>query len=145
MKFWDASAVIPLCVSGPSSPRILPLAQEDGAIAAWWGTAVECYSAFSRLRRQGDLEVPDLERACQALHQLAEGWSEVAPGPRVREEAIRLLGLHPLRAADALQLAAALAWTDRRPFGRHFLSLDLRLRDAARAEGFTVLPLEGHR
>ena len=142
MRFWDTSAVIPLCVSGRSSPKILPLAREDEGIAAWWATVVECSSAFSRLRRQGDLQLPDLERARQVLHQLAEGWSEVAPGPRVREEAIRVLGLHPLRAADALQLAAALVWTDRRAFGRHFVCLDTRLRDAAGAEGFTILPNE---
>jgi len=140
VRFWDSSAVVPLCLSARSSPRIVPLAQEDEAIAVWWGTVVECCSAFSRLRRQGDLQIPALERARQVLHQLASGWSEVAPGPQVREEAIRLVGLHPLRAADALQLGAAVAWADRRPLGRPFVSLDARLRDAARAEGFAILP-----
>jgi predicted nucleic acid-binding protein len=118
------------------------LAHEDESIAAWWGTVVECYSAFSRLRRQGDLEAPDLDEARHLLRHLAEGWSEVSPGLEVRDQALRLLGLHPLRAADALQLAAAIVWADRRPLGRHFTCLDGRLREAARKEGFIVLPQE---
>lgn len=140
MRFWDASAVIPLCVSDPSTAMVRSLAREDEAIAAWWGTVVECSSAFSRLRRQGDLASLDLARARHLLDRLAEGWSEVAPVPEVREQAIRLLGLHPLRGAHALQLAAALVWADRRPWGRPFVCLDARLCEAARAEGFTVLP-----
>lgn len=140
MKFWDASALIPLCVSDPSAATVRPLAREDGEIAAWWGTAVECCSALSRLHRQGPLTASDLARARHLLDRLAEGWSEVAPVPEVRAQAIRLLGLHPLRAADALQLAAAFVWADRRPWGDHFVCLDARLREAARAEGFIVLP-----
>ncbi len=140
MRFWDASAVISLCVSDPSTPIVRRLAHEDEAIAAWWGTIVECYSALSRLRRQGDLTTSDVARARHLLDRLAESWSEVAPAPEVRDQAIRLLGLHPLRAAGALQLAAALVWGDRRPRGHHFVCLDARLREAAHAEGFSVLP-----
>lgn len=56
MRFWDASAVIPLCVSDPNSETMRKLAREDEAMVVWWGTIVECHSAFSRLRRVGDLE-----------------------------------------------------------------------------------------
>jgi len=140
VRFWDSSAVIPLCVNDPSTGTVRRLAREDEAIAAWWGTDVECCSALSRLQRQGDLGVSDLTRARLLLDRLAEGWSEISPGPEVRDQAIRLLGLHPLRAADALQLAAAFVWADRRPWGQHFICLDARLREAARAEGFSVLP-----
>ena len=142
MRFWDSSAVIPLCVGDPSTPMVRRLAREDEAIATWWGTVVECCSAFARRLRQGNLDAADANMARQVLESLTEGWSEVTPGREVRDQAVRLLGLHPLRAADALQLAAALVWADRRPVGRHFVCLDTRLRDAARAEGFTVLPHE---
>ena len=93
MRFWDSSAVIPLCVNDPSTATVRRLARENEAIAAWWGTVVECCSALSRLLRQGDLSVSDLTRARHLLDRLAEGWSEVAPGPEVRDQAIRLLGL----------------------------------------------------
>ncbi len=140
MRFWDASAVIPLCVDDPSTTIVRRLAHEDEAIAAWWGTIVECCSALSRLNRQGDLAVSDFTQARHLLDRLAEGWAEITPGPEIRNQAIRLLGLHPLRAADALQLAAALVWADRRPWGHPFVCLDARLREAARAEGFSLLP-----
>ena len=142
MRFWDSSAVIPLCVSDPATPGMRRLAHEDEAIATWWATVVECCSAFSRRLRQGNLDAADAHRAQQVLDSLTEGWSEVTPGGEVREQAVRLLGLHPLRAADALQLAAALVWADHRPVRRQFVCLDARLREAARAEGFTILPHE---
>jgi hypothetical protein len=45
-----------------------------------------------------------------------------------------------LRAADALQLAAALVWCQGDPLQHGFVCLDQRLREAARREGFTALP-----
>jgi hypothetical protein len=82
VRFWDASAVIPLCVDDPSTALVRRLAHEDPAIAAWWGTVVECCSALSRLRRQGDLTTADLARARHLLDRLAESWSEVTPSAR---------------------------------------------------------------
>ena len=142
MRFWDASAVISLCVSDPATRAVRGIAEEDPAITAWWGTVVECSSALFRLRRQGDLGAAEADLARQGVTRLAERWSEVLPSHEVREQALRALGLHRLRAGDAFQLAAALVWAERRPSGQHFVSLDGRLRAAAHAEGFTVLPLE---
>jgi hypothetical protein len=45
-----------------------------------------------------------------------------------------------MKAADALQLAAALRWAAEQPDGHEFVSLDETLRRAAKVEGFTVLP-----
>ncbi len=101
---------------------------------------MECCSALSGLRRQGDLAPAGLRQARYILDRLAESWSEITPGPEIREQAVRLLGLHPLRGADALQLAAALIWSDGRPWGQQFVCLDTRLCEAASAEGFSVLP-----
>ena len=64
----------------------------------------------------------------------------VAPSAPLRERASRLVAVHPLRAADAFQLAAALASSELTPRGDGFVTLDDRLRTAARAEGFTVRP-----
>ena len=62
----------------------------------------------------------------------------VLPGEELAATALRLLASHPLRAADALQLAAALVWARGRPAGHELVSLDERLRTAATLEGFTV-------
>ena len=54
----------------------------------------------------------------------------------VRNRAIRLLRVHPLRAADAFQLAAALVAFRAQPQDAIFLTGDERLRLAAEREGF---------
>ena len=46
----------------------------------------------------------------------------------------------PLRAGDALQLSAALTWTEDAPRGETFVCLDARLRDAASRQGFAIRP-----
>jgi uncharacterized protein len=58
----------------------------------------------------------------------------------VRRRAGRLVATHPLRAADAFQLAAALVWCEEQPAGETFVCLDEQLREAARREGFGLLP-----
>ena len=65
----------------------------------------------------------------------------VAPTDDLRRRAGRLVASHPLRAADALQLAAAQVWCNHRSRGRHFVCWDGSLCDAAQAEGFTVVRL----
>lgn len=140
MMFWDASAVIPLCVKEPKTPLVKRIAEKDGSLVAWWATPIECYSAFARLRREDILTTEGEGRARRIVSSLAAEWSEIQPGSRLREGAARALLLHPLRAADSLQLASALLWANDRPSGHHFVCLDTRLREAARREGFTVLP-----
>ncbi len=140
MKFWDTSALVPLCVSEPASALARRLASADPALVVWWTTRTECISALARRRREDALAPADEQRARRALDALSQEWSEVLPSSAVRQRAERLLAVHPLRAADAFQLAAALLWS-RGQTGLHALvCLDERLRDAARREGFQVLP-----
>ena len=64
----------------------------------------------------------------------------IAPTVKLRDRAGRLLAAYALSGADALQLAAALAWCEEEPRGSHLVCLDTRLREAARREGFAILP-----
>jgi len=109
-------------------------------MAAWWATPVECRSVFARLGREAHPTITGLRRAIEAFEAVSRTWLEIVHSERVRELAIRTLSVHALRTADALQLAAALAWAGHSPRGRGFACLDRRLREAAYAEGFTVLP-----
>ena len=93
-----------------------------------------------RQRREGGLNIQSERQARHLLGLLAGTWSEVQPSDLLRATADRLLAAHPLRAADALQLAAALQWCQRRTTDRELVSFDIRLREAARKEGFTILP-----
>ncbi len=140
MMFWDASAVIPLCLKEPHSALVKRIAEKDPSLVAWWSTPIECFSAIARMRREGILADEGERRARQIVSSMAAEWTEMQPGNRIREGAARALLLHPLRAADSLQLAAALVWANDRPTGHRFVCLDSRLREAANREGFTVLP-----
>jgi predicted nucleic acid-binding protein len=93
-----------------------------------------------RRRREEVLTPAALAEALTRLNGLAEDVDVVASTARLRERAGRALAAHPLRAADALQLAAALVWADDSPAGEAFVCLDDRLREAAGREGFQVLP-----
>jgi predicted nucleic acid-binding protein len=140
MRFWDSSAVVPLCVEEESSPVLRDLARSEGALAVWWGTPVECQSAFARSRRDGGLTPAQEDDARAVLRTLSALWTEIQPGEDVRTVCSRLLLTHPLRAADAMQLSAAILWAGGRPGGEAFVCLDTRLREAAHKEGFRVVP-----
>lgn len=63
---------------------------------------------------------------------------EILPSNAVRDEAARLFRRHSLRAADALQLAAAIVWAGPAR-GAEFVTRDERLALVARLEGFRVV------
>lgn len=139
MRFWDSSAVVPLLVRQTESERAAALIAEDPDMIVSWSTPVECASALARLRRENVIDADAEAAVLGLLRQLGEEWSEVRPVEQVRLTAYRLLRTHPLRAADALQLAAALAWATQ-PQGDAFVTFDERLAAAATLEGFTTLP-----
>ena len=114
------------------------LIQEDPVVVTWWGSWIECESALNRLRRDGHIESAGLEIAHRQLDRLRSSWLEVEPLERVRRRAVRLLRLHRLRAADALQLAAALTAASEDPSALELVCSDERLSQAARTEGFFV-------
>ncbi|MEP7344646.1 MAG: type II toxin-antitoxin system VapC family toxin [Gemmatimonadaceae bacterium] len=138
MKYWDSSALIPLLIAEESSQRMDALLRQDPAIATWWGSAVECVSALARLEREGFLAPEDMRAALERLRQASQSWVEVPATDDVREQAIRLLRVHRLRAADALQLAAAVVAADFQAAAVEFVTLDSRQSEAAEREGFAV-------
>lgn len=139
MRFWDSSAVVPLIVRQPESNVVASLVDEDPDMIVCWTTPVECASALARLRREGHVDVAGESAALSLVRELGEEWAEVMPTEQVREVAYRLLRTHPLRAADALQLAAGITWAGS-PRGDAFITFDARLAGAAALEGFTPLP-----
>lgn len=140
MRFWDSSAVIPLCLREASTSRLMPLSRDASPLSVWWATAAECESALARRERGGGLTDEAARYAREELEQLEDRWVEVAPTLVLRDLARRLLRIHPLRAADAFQLASALMAADGDPASLPFVCLDDRLNEAARREGFPVVP-----
>jgi predicted nucleic acid-binding protein len=142
VKFWDTSALVALAFPEASSGAANAIAEEDDLMATWWGTPAELESAIQRGGRSGDMTPFSLRRGRTFLDAVEERFAEMAPTAEIRQAARRLVRVHDLRAADALQLAAALAWCAGEPDGQGFVSLDRRLRAAAELEGFRILPEE---
>ena len=140
MRFWDASALVPLCAQEAGTPLVRVLQEQDPDIVAWWGSPIECLSALRRVIRMGQLDEAGAVAPRACLNSLWRTVVQVAPTEQVRTRAARLLAAYPLRAADAFQLGAALVWAQDRAADHEFVCLDDRLREAARQEGFSVLP-----
>ncbi len=139
MRFWDSSAIVPLLVQEETSEQMRRLVLEDEDMLVWWGTPVECTSAISRRERDGDLDPQTTSIALERLRTLTPGWSEIQPSERLRMLAQRSLRVHTLRAADSLQLAAALIGAGDDPGSLDMVCLDQRLALAAQREGFRVI------
>lgn len=139
VKFWDASAIIPLVADEPTRERLFELLDADPEILAWWGTPVEIASALGRREREKLLTSDEVDAALVSARELAESWYEIVPSAAVRRTAERLLRVHAFRAADSLQLAAALIASNHDPTTLEIVCLDARLAAAARREGFRVL------
>lgn len=141
MKFWDASAIVPLLVAERHSDFTLTERAADPVMLVWWGTIVECSSALARLEREQRLSPEDAGAVLEVLRSLAADWYVVQPDVRLRNLALRLLRVHPLRAADGLQLAAALTAADGEPETVEFVSFDMELNRSAAREGFRIRTL----
>ncbi len=140
MKFWDTSAIVPLCVTEPESATVKSILSKDSSVVVWWASRTECISAFMRQSREGSLNMESERQATQVLESLATSWTEVLPSAALRATAERLLAVHVLRAADAFQLSAAIQWCQRHTTNKELVSFDTRLREAGHKEGFNVLP-----
>lgn len=138
MRFWDSSAIVPLLVDEPATRTLTSLYEQDPGVAVWWSTHIECVSAICRREREHSRA--ELSRiAYERLRSIDHHWSAVPASEQVKTVAIRLLRVHPLRAADALQLAAAFIACDGSVDSLPFVCCDARLAEAASKEGFSVL------
>jgi predicted nucleic acid-binding protein len=137
VRFWDSSALVPLLADEAATDAVVSVARQDLALAVWWATPVECASAIARLEREG-APAQRVAEAFSRLDELARAWTEVQPQDEIREIARRLMRVHVLRAADALQIAAAYVLAERRPRTLDLVTLDERVAAAARKEGFVV-------
>ena len=139
MNFWDTSALVVLSVDEPHRQTALRVLEADDQIVVWWGSAIEYVAAVSRREREGSLKTEEVSEHLGRLNALSQVWYEVQPSWRIKAVAQRLLRVHPLRAADSLQLAAALVAAEDDSSSIGFVCFDARLNQAASREGFAIL------
>ena len=139
MRYWDASALVPLVVSEPDSGLVRDWLTEDGFITTWAWTHTEITSAIERRAREGSLTRQQRRVVLDRFGAFARSWDEVTDVLAVRSRANALLARHPLRAADAAQLGAALLVQEQLAGPLTFVSLDRRLSQAAERESLRAL------
>ena len=139
MRYWDASALVPLIVAESDSERVRGWLAEDDHVVTWVWTRTEVTSAIERRTREGLLSRRQRRELLDRLGTLADGWDEVTDVLAVRSRAEALLARHPLRAADAGQLGAALLVQEQLAGPLTFVCRDQRLLTAADVEGLRLL------
>ena len=138
MRFWDSSAILSLLTEQVQIDILRKLFKDNSELVVSWSTKIELVSGICRLVREG-LDNNSAEKYYKKIDRLTNSSFEVDTSDKIRNLACNLLKKHPLRAADALQLASALEWSG--SFGNaEFVCLDKRLREAAEKEGFKILP-----
>jgi predicted nucleic acid-binding protein len=140
MKFWDSSGIVPLVVREEESSYCCELLYADQEMVVWCLCRLEVLSALCRRLREEVIDESVFDEAKVRLSSIFKRTYEVTALEKVRSRAARLLEVHPLRAADACQLAAALVATGEDPLRLELVSFDKRLATAARREGFRVNP-----
>ena len=143
MKFCDSSAIVPLVCRENSTASMLRLYSQDMDILVWGLTRTEVLSALCKHARNGSLSGKSFGDAKGKLEALEADWTENVDFESVRDRAGRLLAIHALSAADALQLGAALVCVEEKTRGFHFVTLDERLAEAAAKEGFSIIGAAG--
>jgi predicted nucleic acid-binding protein len=140
MKFWDASALVPLLLPEKESGYVLKVLKDDPEMLIWCTSRAEVVSALTRRLRDQTLASEHLQTAKKRFNRLLESVYQITSVEKVITRALRLLEVHPLRAADACQLASALVATQEDPARLPIICFDHRLNAAAMKEGFVVNP-----
>jgi predicted nucleic acid-binding protein len=140
LRYWDSSALVAFLLDQGASTAVRELFARDPDIGTWALSDTEVYSALCRLEREGSLSPDGFQTASDHFERLWRGVYVITAVDAVKHRARRLLRTHALRSADALQLGAALVATADAPWRAHLVTLDTRLAEAARREGFSVTP-----
>ena len=135
-------SLVPLIVAERGTGHAERWLREDPDVVVWTLTRVELFSALARRRRAEPNAARRLLSARREILSAWEDWTEVTAVERVRRHAERVVEGHPLRAGDALQIAAALVAAEDNPSGLDFVTFDAAQAAAAEREGFHVLTVD---
>lgn len=138
MKFWDSSALVPLCLNSSQTERCLDLLEKDRRFLVWQLSLCEVWSALCRIHRAGEMSDAVFLESKRRIQELSKSWIEVVVTESVCRRSLRLLEIHSLKSADALQLSAAMAACQEQTLSFGFVCFDQKLTIAARKEGFDV-------
>ncbi len=127
-------------VREPGAASVRRLLTADPAAASRL-SEVEIASALVRRAREGAFTVKERNRALASLADDFAALIVVEFTPRITADARALLIRHRLRASGAVQLASCLYLQGEMSQSLPFVAFDVRLAEAARHEGLTVVSM----
>lgn len=141
--FADSSALVKLYADEPHAELVRQIA----TFAVSTLVRVEIPAALWRKYRMGEFTRPQTSTLVEefeadffgSAHETPR-FSPVSPTPALLNSAARLCAVHGLRAYDSVQLSTALAIRGADATCTDFAAFDTRLRDAAAAEAFRLVP-----
>jgi len=137
--YADASAILAWLLREPQGEDVAALLAGAANIVSSEIVMVECDRALLRLLAERRLPEPIKEELSARVAAAVMHWTQLAVTSTILLRARQPFANRPLRTLDAIHLASALE--GRRAFpDLAILSLDDRMRRAARAIGFEVLP-----
>jgi hypothetical protein len=143
--FFDSSALVKRYVNETGSSWVIATTAAEAGHRIFISqiTQPEVVSALARQKREGNLSPRTAHAARIYLDRHAVRSYDVLPlSDKIIQRAEDLLEIHPLRAADSLQLASAIAINDRLIkaglTALIFVSSDIRLLNIAQAEGLPI-------
>lgn len=144
--YIDSSAFLKLYIQEEGSSRMMSLVQglDRHEIVILDISLVESRSALRRKQRTGEISLAEADSLLGRIHGDAESRYRVeTSASEMLRNAARLIGSHPLRTYDAVQLAGCLAVRSSAPLPLAFVCADFRLCTAAGSEGLAVFnPLQ---
>lgn len=143
MRFWDASALVPLLVPERATEIVARLLRSDPDIVVAWTATIECVSACVRRHRERIASDSQLAGALNRLRDLSGYWNVTEQSVALRSVAEKLVARHAIRTGDAIQLASATVAAEGSGTALEFVCFDRRLALAATTEGLRVVPAAG--
>jgi predicted nucleic acid-binding protein len=136
--YLDTSALLKLYARERGTAAVRAAVTRASVVATCRLTHVEARGALARKLREGELSPAEHQYLTSSLDGDWARLLVVEISEHLCREAVALVERHPLRAADALQLAAACTISRRVTEETVFLSFDDRLNSAAQADGLSV-------
>lgn len=137
--YVESSAIVANLLGEPKSSRVWEFLTSADAVAASDLTLIETARVLVRAVARAEISESNAAKQLQELDDMAAKWGILPIGPDIVERARKPFPAEPIRALDAIHLASALAARMTIP-DLQILSLDERIRTAARQLGFKVQP-----
>jgi predicted nucleic acid-binding protein len=137
--YAESSAVLAWLLDEAAAPEVRELLSRAAVIVASDLTLIECDRVLQRVIALGELNAAEAADRHAYLTAAASQWQILHLAGEVVDRVRQPFPAEPIRTLDAIHLASALIARGALP-GLRLLSLDDRVRAAARKLGFEVLP-----